>query len=98
MKRSDKEVIRLNHRLLVRETPTLTVVSYLHEVGVLNHHQVEQILQKPRLQRNHKLLIVLQRGKSNSFFEFLNSLKISNCHDLVSKLLSLESALLDLKL
>lgn len=90
MKPLDKEVITANYDLLIRQTPTYEVLSYLHEVEILNRRQVSEILRYPPSSRNRKLLNVLQKCGPNSFHEFINSLKYSNCDLLVNKLLSLE--------
>ena len=90
MLRCDRDALRRNFVVLVREVPCTEVLSSLYQDGILNQQMVTEILEEPPSKRNYSLLFLLQMRGPAAFASFLNALKETKRTDLANLLTNLE--------
>ena len=98
MLKADRNAIRCNFVLLVKEVPCLEILPHLHQDGILSAKSLEEVLEQPESERNCFLLLLIQRRGPIAFSSLVNSLKKVKRIDLVRALTSLEDKLSELSL
>jgi hypothetical protein len=91
MLRSERNALRSNFVLLVKEIPCQEILAYLYQDGILSEQVVSEILEEPTSKRNYALLFILQRRGPRAFQSFIQALKQCKRQDLVNALSEFEN-------